>query len=168
MPESAFVVRPARTEDLPATAKLAGMMVRMHHEMDPKRFAILSEPIEAGYEQWLAHEMENKRALVLVAVSKKTGAVQGYAYARLEPRDWNLLREACGVLHDLFVAERARRRGVAEALVEEAAAWMKEKRAPRMVLETAAANTMAQAFFQKRGFRPTMIEMARELDGPTE
>ena len=106
------MVREARAEDLPGAAALAGMMVRLHHDLDPKRFAILSEPIEAGYERWLAHESANKKALVLVAVPKKQGknhAVLGYAYTLLEPRDWNQLREACGVLHDGGGDLRARR-----------------------------------------------------------
>ena len=164
MAEKPFTIRPAVASDLPEVAKLAGLMVRLHHAWDPQRFAILREPIEPGYEQWLGREIQNRSALVLVGVSTEPRAkILGYAYARLEGVDWNRLMDACGFLHDLVVAEDARKHGVASALVEGVAAWMKEKGAPRLVLETAAKNELGQGFFKKRGFRPTMIEMTREL-----
>lgn len=165
----AFEVREARREDLPQVAALAALMVRMHHAWDPRRFAVLVEPIEPGYERWLARESENPEALVLVAVERRRpkaagpATVLGYAYARLEGRDYNRLLDASGHLHDLVVAEPARRRGVASALLDAVVAWMARHGAPRVLLETAAANETAQAFFSKRGFRPTMIEMTREL-----
>jgi ribosomal protein S18 acetylase RimI-like enzyme len=164
MPPPTFEVRQAKPADLPEVAKLAALMVRLHHAWDPRRFAILSEPIEPGYEHWLGQEIKNSRAVVMVAVSAKPqAAVLGYAYARLEPRDWNRLLDSCGFLHDLVVAETARRQGIAGALVDAVAAWMAEHGAPRLLLETAAANETAQKFFAKRGFRSTMIEMTREL-----
>lgn len=164
MEHAAFQVRRAQPSDLPGASVLAGVMVRMHHAWDPQRFAILSEPIESGYADWLAHESRDDRALVLVAVTKSAAPeVVGYAYARLEGRDWWRLRDACGVLHDLVVEQAWRGRGVGTALLGGVAAWLREKGSPRMVIETAAANAPAQAFFQKHGFRPTLIEMATEL-----
>src|SRR5262245_14847791 len=158
MAEKPFTIRPAVESDLPDVAKLAGLMVRLHHAWDPQRFAILREPIEPGYEQWLGREIRNSSALVLVGVSAKPQAkIVGYAYARLEGIDWNRLMDACGFLHDLVVAEEERKHGLASALVEGVAAWMKERGAPRLVLETAAKNELAQGFFKKRGFRPTMV-----------
>ena len=35
--------------------------------------------------------------------------------------------------------------------------------APRALLFTAEKNSVAQAMFEQTGFRPTMIEMTREL-----
>lgn len=166
MTEATFVVRKALAMDMPATATLAAQMVRMHHAWDPRRFMLIREPIEEGYEHWLRREMENPRALVLVAVPRSEanpGQVLGYAYARLEPRDWNRLMDACGILHDLVVAEAWRRWGVASALIELVARWMADHQAPRLLLETAVMNAAAQAFFRKHGFRPTMMEMAREI-----
>ncbi len=167
MSKSGFEVRTARSADLPQVAQLAGLMVRLHHEWDRQRFAILHEPIEPGYENWLGRELQNKKALVLVAASNHTkgkAKILGYAYARLEGRDWNRLMDSCGFLHDLVVAEKARRRGVASALLESVIAWMAEHHAPRIILESAAANHVAQDFFRKRGFRATMIEMSREIE----
>jgi ribosomal protein S18 acetylase RimI-like enzyme len=38
---------------------------------------------------------------------------------------------------------------------------------PRIVLSSAERNEGAQRFFTRMGFRRTMIEMTRELDGGT-
>ena len=56
-----------------------------------------------------------------------------------------------------------RGRGVAEAVLEAFTAEAERRGAPRVVLSTAHGNTRAQAFFEKHGFRRTMVEMTREL-----
>ena len=52
--------------------------------------------------------------------------------------------------------------GIATALAGAAIEALERKGAPRVVLHTAAANEPAQRFFEKLGFRRTMIEMTRE------
>ena len=67
---------------------------------------------EPGYERWLTSELGSPDAAIVVA--ERGGAepvLAGYAYGRREPRDWNSLLDACGVVHDLYVAEPARRLG---------------------------------------------------------
>ena len=51
----AFTVRPATRADLPAVARLAAQLVRLHHGFDPQRFLCV-EPLEPGYERFLAGE----------------------------------------------------------------------------------------------------------------
>jgi ribosomal protein S18 acetylase RimI-like enzyme len=154
------LVRPAEVEDLPEVAKLAAALVRQHYEFDPLRFMLIPNA-EVGYARFLRGQLDDGESLVLVA--ERDDAIVGYAYARLEPRDWNNLLDACGALHDLYVAEPARRSGVARALALEVCARLKEKGAPRVVLHTASPNAGAHAFFKSLGFRQTMLEMTREL-----
>jgi ribosomal protein S18 acetylase RimI-like enzyme len=139
---------------------MAAALVRMHHALDPQRFLIF-EPIEQGYGRWLVRETQNEKAIVLVA--ERDAKVMGYVYGTLDDRDWMALRDACGVLQDIFVDEAVRRSGVAKELLEALASRMKERGAPRVVLSTAARNDGAQRFFETMGFRRTMIEMTREL-----
>ena len=155
-------VRPARRDDLPAVARLAGKLVRMHHTLDERRF-FLPQDVERGYALWFGQEIDRAEVALLVAV--RAEAVVGYAYGRLEERDWNQLLDACGALHDIWVEEEVRRGGVAAALVEALVAALVAKGAPRVVLHTAAGNTIAQALFGRLGFRPTMVEMTREANG---
>lgn len=153
-------VRPATREDLPDLGKMAGALVRFHHALDPLRF-LLMEGVEKGYAQFLSSALSDRDTIVLVA--ERGGTLVGYAYARLEPRDWNLLLDACGALHDIFVVPSERRSGVARALLEGVVARLTALGAPRLVLSTATANEAAQRLFERHGFRRTMIEMTREL-----
>lgn len=156
-----FSLRPATPDDRTALGQMAAKLVRLHHAFDPQRF-FLVEPIEEGYGNWLARQTESDAAVVLVAES--ADHLVGYTYATLEGRDWNDLRDACGKLHDLWVEEAARRSGIAHALVSATCAELKKRGAPRVVLMTAAKNEEAQKLFASEGFRPTMLELTRELD----
>ncbi|WP_437734928.1 N-acetyltransferase family protein [Sorangium sp. So ce1335] len=155
--------RPAERADMPEVARFAAQLVRLHHAMDPHRFLCL-EPLEPGYERWLTSELDNPGAAIVVA--ERGGAdpaLVGYAYGRREPRDWMSLRDACGVLHDIYVAEPARRLGAGALLVEVVIARLRDLGAPRVVLTTATQNAAAQRLFERFGFRRTMIEMTLEL-----
>jgi ribosomal protein S18 acetylase RimI-like enzyme len=163
-----LLVREATAADLPALAAFGARLSRLHHRMDPHRFFVVPG-MERGYAWWLGRERRNPKAVVLAAVRigrAGRASIVGYAYGRLEPRDWNSLREACGVLIDVMVAPRVRLGGVGTALVEAMAAELARRGAPSVVLHTAAQNPAAQAFFTARGFRPTMVEMTRECSPP--
>jgi ribosomal protein S18 acetylase RimI-like enzyme len=154
-----FTIRPAVHADIAAVAGLAGELVRQHHGYDPARFFI-PDRLEEGYAWWFGREIV--RDDVVLVVAERAGVIVGYAYGRLEERDWNQLLDSCGALHDIFVDASERRRGVARALAERVFHDLAAKGAPRVVLHTAAANEGAQRFFEGLGFRRTMIEMTRE------
>lgn len=153
-------IRKATSRDLPKIAKLAGELVRQHYGFDAKRFMFIPNP-ESGYEWWFGKELLNKKALIYCA--RLDGKLVGYAYARLEPRDWNSLLDAHGALHDVLVAESARRKGIAKLLLERVLRELKERGAPRVVLHTSVKNRGAQKLFSSVGFRKTMLEMTCEL-----
>lgn len=157
-------IREATVADLPGCARLGAALSRSHHRMDPARFFTVPD-LEAGYAWWLGKERRSPKAVVLAAVRRRgeTETVVGYAYGRLEPRDWNSLREACGMGIDVIVEPRLRGGGVGTRLVEALAAALAARGAPTMVIEVAARNPRAQAAFAGMGFRPTMLEMVRAL-----
>jgi quercetin 2,3-dioxygenase len=155
-----LIIRPAQRDELDAVARLAGKLVRMHHALDEHRF-FLSDRVEEGYAWWFGCEIDRDGVVLLVA--ERAGVIVGYAYGRLEERDWNQLLDAHGALHDVWVEEGERRCGVARRLVEAAVAALVARGAPRVVLHTAAGNAAAQALFARLGFRTTMVEMTREV-----
>ena len=158
-----ITVRPARGEDLPAASKLAAALVRLHHAYDPQRF-MSSERLEEGYERFLRTQVDRDGVVLLVAALERgeDETVVGYVLGSLEDRDWSDLRDACGKIHDVYVDERVRRKGVASHLVEAAVARLSAMGAPRVVLMAASRYEGAQRLFARLGFRPTMLEMTRE------
>ena len=160
-----ITVREARPEDLRAAARLAAELVRQHHRYDPERFMRI-EPLEEGYERFLASQVGRDDVVLLVAVLSQDGGdrIVGYLLASLEDRDWSDLREACGKIHDLYVDESVRGQGAGERLVREAVSRLSAAGAPRVVLMTAWKNGPARLFFERLGFRPTMLEMTRESE----
>jgi len=154
------IIRAAEARDLPGIAKLAGQLVRQHHGFDAQRFMLIPH-VESGYAHFFQSELSNPDVVLLAA--EQAGRVVGYAYARLEARDWNALLDACGALHDIFVSDELRRQGVARRLLDEVRGALRSKGAPRLVLHTASKNAAARQFFAAQGFRETMIELTAEL-----
>jgi ribosomal protein S18 acetylase RimI-like enzyme len=158
-------IRPATTRDLAQVAHLAGQLVRLHHSLDPTRF-FLVERAEEGYEWFLGKELGRKESIIYVAEratdERANNDIVGYAWGRLEPRDWMELLDECGRLHEIFVDSSARRLGVGSRLVQETLRWLEAHGAPRIVLTSAWKNEQAHQFFESLGFRRTMVEMTRD------
>jgi ribosomal protein S18 acetylase RimI-like enzyme len=100
-----------------------------------------------------------------VLVAEEEGRVVGYTYAGVEGIDYMSLRGPAGILYDIIVDPEARGRGIGRRLLDATLAFLTSHGAPRVVLSTAEGNVAAQRLFASAGFRRTMIEMTRELDG---
>jgi ribosomal protein S18 acetylase RimI-like enzyme len=153
------IVRRAGTGDIEPAARLAACLVRMHHQTDTHRF-FLPEQVEQGYAAWFEHELKRPAAVLLVAT--RGAELVGYTYGALEGRDWNLLLDRHGAVHDLYVVEAARAGGVGARLLEAMLVELEGLGAPRILLSTMVGNEGAQRLFRKYGFRPTLLEMTRE------
>jgi len=158
---SPVTIRRATRADLPALGRLGAYLVRLHHSFDPDRFLAPQPNVESGYAWFLGTQLEDPEVIILAA--EKEGRVVGYAYAGIEPMSWKELRGPAGFVHDVVVAENARRVGVGTMLMHAAIDWLRDHGAPRVLLGTAAPNEAAQALFHRLGFRNTMIEMTMEL-----
>ncbi len=157
-----FRIRDARQDDLEAVGRLAGQLVRMHHAYDGARW-MLGDDVETGYARYFATQLERSDTIVLVAEDEGNGEIVGYAYASLEERNWTELRDACGRLHDAFVVERARRQGLARAMLLECVRRLTALGTPLAVTTVAWQNEVSQALLRSMGFRPVVMEFAKEL-----
>ncbi len=161
MSTSEPAVRPATAEDVPVLGRLGAMLLRSHHGFDPRRFLAPGEDPEAGYAAFLRTQLDDPDGLVLVA--ERDGEILGYVYAGIEPRSWKELRDEAGFIHDVAVADAARRERVATVLIAAAIDWLRRRGVPRVVIWTAEANEPGRRLFTALGFRKTMVEMTREL-----
>jgi len=135
----------------------------MHHDLDPERFIAATPQTEHAYAAFLGTQLEEPNVVILVA--ERDGEVLGYTYAGVEGRDYMSLRGPAGVLYDIVVDPAHRRHGVGRMLLDATLAALTARGAPRVVLSTAERNESAQRLFARAGFRRTMLEMTRELDG---
>lgn len=152
-------VRRATTSDLPRLGDMGAALTRLHHAWDPARFMDLGDAA-AGYRWWLRRELANQSAVILIG--ELGDEVAGFAYGRLEERDFSALLDAHGGFHDLWVEEVALLHGLGRALAERMVEALRELGAPRVVLKSAVQNRPAQQLFASLGWRPTMVEMTRE------
>lgn len=140
---------------------LGALLMRLHYNFDSNRFLPPGDSPEEGYAWFLGSQLTERDVVIYVA--EIDGIVQAYVYAGLEPLSWKELRGPAGFIHDIVVAESARRSGVAVQLLDAAKVWLKERGAPRVLLWTAAQNHAAISLFRSQGFRQTMAEMTLEL-----
>jgi ribosomal protein S18 acetylase RimI-like enzyme len=157
----AITIRPATPQDLPTLGRLGALLVRTHHDFDPKRFMAATQQTETGYASFLGSQLDAPNVAVLVA--ETDGTVIGYTYAGVEGRDYMSLRGPAGVLYDIVVDPARRRNGVGRLLLDATLQFLKSHGAPQAVLSTAVHNEAAQRLFESAGFRRTMIEMTAEL-----
>ena len=158
---SDLIIRRASPHDAGPLGELGISLMQAHYTFDNRRFLEPNSSDAAGYAQFLCSQLDHDASLVMVA--EQRGRIVGYVYAAIEPLSWKDLRDECGYIHDLLVTDAARGRGTGEGLLNAAIAWLHERGMPRVVLGTAAQNENARRLFERRGFRPTMVEMTLEL-----
>jgi len=157
-------IRPATVDDREALGRLGAALMRQHHAADARRFLTAERP-ESGYGRFLVSQIANPGALVRVA--EHEDLTIGYIFAGIESTNWMELRGPCGVVHDVFVDESARRLGAGRALMRAAIEWIYAQGRTQVVLQTKTGNEHAQALFTALGFRKTMIEMTLDREPRT-
>lgn len=158
-----MTIRPAAPPDLPAIGRLGALLVRLHHDFDPARFLAATPQTEQGYAAFIGTQLDEPKVVVLVAALGPE--ILGYSYAGVEGRDYMSLRGPSGVLYDIVIDPAHRGKGIGRKLLAAVLAALQALGAPQVVLSTAEQNEAAQRLFERAGFRRTMIEMTRELDG---
>jgi ribosomal protein S18 acetylase RimI-like enzyme len=159
MPVAGVSIRRAAATDVTAMGKLGALLVRTHHEFDPKRFIPATPQTERRYGSFLGTQIDELDKVLFVA--ERDGQVIGYTYAGLEGVDYMALRGQAGALYDIVVDPAHRGKGIGRLLLDATIAELEQKGAPRIVLSTAEHNEPAQHLFAAAGFRRTMIEMTR-------
>jgi ribosomal protein S18 acetylase RimI-like enzyme len=161
---SQITVRRATLDDVERAATLGTEIVKHHHHTNPARFFMV-EDVEHTYAWWLRQELERPEAVVLLA--ERAGQVVGYAYGAIEPRDWGVLLDEHGALHDLFVTPDARRNGVGRALVQALMDALTQLGANLLILRVMIQNEPARRLAESFGFATTMLELSKTNTKPS-
>lgn len=154
------LIRPAVPADVPAVCRLAELLARQHAAYDPLRYRP-PESVADAYADLLPEHLDRRDAVVLVA--EVAGEVVGYAFARVEPPSLVALTGPVGWIHDLYVLPEGRGRRTGARLLDAAIRALGDLGVPEVLLGVAAQNEAAAALFRRRGFRPTLQEMALNL-----
>lgn len=152
-------IRRAAFEDARAIADFALKLVVQHRQYDARRFSRLATEKQA--ERFYGSQTNAGDAAVLVAELK--GEIVGFAYLQYEARDYANLLENAAWLHDIYVDEAARGLNAGKLLIERAIETARDLGANKLMLSVAAKNQFAKDFFERRGFRTTMVEMMFSL-----
>ena len=155
----AVEARRATEKDAPKIAEYAIKLFAQHRRYDARRFAEIAS-IE-GATNFYGSQTKAKNAAVLIA--ELENVIVGFAYIQYESLDYANLLENAAWLHDLYVNERARGYNAGKLLIEKSVEAAKEFGADKLMLSVAAKNEYAQDFFERSGFRETMVEMMLDL-----
>lgn len=98
--------------------------------------------------QWLRERLRFGESVVLVA--KRGGTAVGFA--QLYPMFSSVRTARTWILNDLYVDAGSRRRGVARALLDAAAAFARSDGAAGISLETTQDNAAARALYRAAGW----------------
>lgn len=154
-----IVIRRARAGDESQIAEFAIRLVEQHVEYDPRRFSLFANV--AGAAAFYRERITDPRSALIIAEVDDVKA--GFAFVTYEERDYAEMLEAGGWLHDLYIETEFRSLGIGSKLLSEAISAAREMKAEKLVLTVAAKNSIARDFFERSGFRPTMMEMTLDL-----
>ena len=112
-----------------------------------RQFYRQSSNIE-GAKAFLHERLSQGDSVVFIAFLEGKPA----GFTQLYPSFSSVAMAQIWILNDLFVAEHARRNGVAQALMERAASFGKETGAARLTLTTEVTNEKAQALYEALGW----------------
>lgn len=156
----AVTIRRAEVSDAAKVAEFAVKLFELHEKLDPKRFTQLAT-IEGGT-RFYGDRARAGNAAVLVAESGDR--IVGFAYMEYEPILYAELATKVAWLHDIYVEDSARAAGAGTRLLESVAVEARRQGANKILLTAAAGNESAREFFQRNGFRTTMVEMMLDLE----
>lgn len=155
----AVTVRRANIDDARTIAEFAHELFAQHEQYDARRFSQIAERERMA--TFYGGQTNARNAAVLVAeLEEKT---VGFAYVQYETINYaGLLRNAAWI-HDLYVDETARGQNAGKLLIEKSIEIARDFGADKLMLSVAARNEYAKEFFERQGFRTTMVEMMLDL-----
>ena len=159
MSESNIRVRPMERSDFEALRPIMRELHAVHSEARPDYYLPEDDPLTPEiFDFWFGEDMHP-------LVAEMDGEVVGYVTPELQRRVGNYVRPMLRLhIHDVAVAEKARRRGVGRALFREAERLGRSLGASRIQLSVWAFNTAAREFYASLGFEVRTLNLDLVLE----
>ena len=152
-------IRRATARDIEEILPVWGELAVYHADLDAAFTPAPEWPQEYG--TYLRSLMSRDDALAVIA---RDGAhLVGYAVGRITSLPPFFERRQRGYIHDVYVRERYRHRGIGRRLVDEILAWFGRRNVTLVELTVAANNTDAASFWRALGFETYMHQMKKLL-----
>ncbi len=157
------MIRPARSNDAPAIARLWDELVRYHHNLDDALPKAASDG-QNRYASYIQRRLRDPDAQIYVAEGEDEQLI-GYVLGMildLVPETFE--PERGGFLADIYVMESYRHQGVGRALVQRLMNWFKRNGIQHVEWYVAAENQSGRRFWEAVGGREVMIRMRVDLN----
>jgi len=132
---------------------------------DDRNILVLKDTFREEYFRFAMRELVQNSGILLLAVEEDTvlGLISGYVSL---PDEEDRITNTCpvrGHISDLVVSENARSQGVGSALMAEMERRFVAQNCDCIRISILAQNTSASDFYQSHGYRPTMLELTKEI-----
>ncbi len=146
-----ITVRAALTEDLPFLAACMGGLQEVEIEIEANRSSV--EASAEPHLQWVLKQVAAKEGTVFVAELK--GDRVGCLICTIDEDNGEYVKpkhRRYGYVNDLYVSDKARGQGVADALMNAAEGYFRDSGLTNMRLGVLTENTRARRFYERLGW----------------
>jgi len=154
-------IRKAVQKDVPAIVELWKEMIDFHKERD--RFFSRSAAGHQAFADFITGHITSETSDVFVAEARKD--IVGYCLAVVEKYPPLLEIQEYGLVRNMAVSRKYRRKGIGKRLLKEAQSWFSGKGVHRIETRVATSNKLAGEFWAKMGFAPYLETVFLELPG---
>jgi ribosomal protein S18 acetylase RimI-like enzyme len=152
-------VRKAIQDDSKAISELWKELMDFHKEQD--RHFTRSADGHERFAEFVSGRMVSKTSCVLVA--EHQNEIVGYCLATISKYPPVYKHQEYGSIFDLAVTKMYRRKGIGQALIEEASKWFSERGIHRIEARVATSNEISTSFWKKMGFAPYIEIVYKEI-----
>jgi len=155
-----MTIRPATPQDVPHVLPMVRRICEQHRQWDRARYDFDQDPAER-YDRWMRQRAIDPRSVFFVA--RQAEALVGFIVGTTEAEIPIYSLKEYGFIHDLWVEEAVRGQGIGRKLAQAAIDAFGKIGVQQIRLDTASSNEIARKLFAGCGFRPSTVQMLREM-----
>ena len=152
-------IRKATLEDLKILHELNLKLIECMNDKNLKEIEAIKDKCYSYYEK----KLRSENTIFLIAEEREPIA---YIFGEIRKSTSLFKHRKRGIIHDLFVLEGWRGKGVGKVLVNEIKKWFKNKGVSWVLVCVLSTNKNAIKFWRKLGFKDYWIEMETTIDRP--